>query len=255
MKFRWLRRFSSGSNLTRQYFFRPSTARHKTAVDLQPLFAHRLPVVPARLGECVLGQARRKFGIVQHSENICRQGGGVPWVREQSRAPLIHDVTHSFRRRSHNRCAGGKRLQHRNRHVIQVGSIHENVRLIVKPAYLESRCYPQEIDSRQTQLLNQILYLVLQRTPAHKIELGLRPRLLDFSKGSHHYVNSVVRMESASTNEVWTHRTAQTKRKLRKVHNIWDNLRFQIELAHDTCQVPGRNYQPISAFQHAPREN
>src|SRR5258708_29197517 len=113
-----------------------------------------------------------------------------------------HDVFHSVRSSTHNGGSRRKSFQHRNRHVVEVGSVHENVRPVVEPAYLPPRSNSSKLHTAELQTRHQLSATSFQSSATHQIKLRLRIDSLHLRESSNQNIDSVVRMKSPRTNQM-----------------------------------------------------
>ena len=111
--------------------------------------------------------------IAQEAENIFRERLPITRLAEQSSSFVFDDVTDSFRGGGDDRQAGGECFEDRDGHVIEPGSVDENVAAIIEAANHFSRNHAGELDSRKSEVPRKFRDFSFQRAIAEKAELSI----------------------------------------------------------------------------------
>src|SRR5688572_28922920 len=114
---------------------------------------------------------------------------------------MRNDAANPSRTSRHHRHARGKRLEYRTRHVVDVGTVEKDMRLVVELVHLVGRYTSAEFDVLQLQLTRERLEHRPLTAVAHDDQPCLRKPLLDLRKRSQNARDVVQRIEIAVRQE------------------------------------------------------
>src|SRR5215469_13856447 len=117
---------------------------------------------------------------------------------------MFDQVFQAFWARAHHRRARGKCFQKRDWHIIDVGSIDEDISRLVERGYLPARNHAYEFHPPYTQLVHEFADLGFRWTSAEQVQSGVRKFSLHFGKRSDHQINAIVIMKAAGAYQMRT---------------------------------------------------
>src|SRR5687767_369377 len=166
-------------------------------VSRQPFLPYSIPFVARAFLICVARNRRSELRRLQQTDGPCSHRIVIVSRHQQTGLLVSDDATNAAGTRRYYRHARGKRLEYRTRHVVDVGTVEKDMRLVVQLVHLVWRNASAELNISQTQLKRQRFQRCTLAAVAREDQPRLGKPLLDLRKRSQNTCHVIQRIEIA----------------------------------------------------------